>query len=110
MKRFMIVLILVVHFLSSPGYAEETWEKSFHWTWVPWGFGIGTMFIIPMILMLAFWVAVIIGIVYFVKWVRVSANRHDIKVEDTALDILKKRYAKGEITREEFEKMKRDIQ
>ena len=28
---------------------------------------------------------------------------------ETALEILKKRYAKGEVTREEFEQMKRDL-
>lgn len=36
-------------------------------------------------------------------------SRHP-KVSETAIEVLKKRYAKGEISREEFEQMKKDLQ
>jgi putative membrane protein len=110
MKKLLIALLVIVPFVSSLVYAEESWERSFHWSWGPGGFGLGTFFLIPLILMILFWIAVIIGIVYFVKWVIATGKRHETKSEETALDILKKRYAKGEISREEFERIKQDIQ
>lgn len=110
MKRLLLSLLPIVPCVSSPGYAVESWERSFHWSWEPSGFWAGTFFLIPIFLMIAFWVAVIIGFVYFVKWIIAAGKRHDAKSEEIALDILKKRYAKGEITKEEFERIKQDIQ
>ena len=53
-----------------------------------------------------------VGIVLLIVWlVRQSGagNAGSSDREETALDILKKRYAKGEIDKEEFERMKRDL-
>jgi putative membrane protein len=36
-------------------------------------------------------------------------HRHGAYYEETPLEILKRRYAKGEITKADFEQMKRDI-
>ena len=56
------------------------------------------------VFMLLFWILVIYGIVMLVKRSPTSAGKN------TALDILKERYAKGEITKEQFEGMKKDLE
>jgi putative membrane protein len=66
------------------------------WGWI--GFG--------MVHMLIFWVLVILGIVALARWLG-GGPRDDARPR--ALDILKARYAKGEISRDQFEQMKRDI-
>ena len=66
------------------------------WGWI----GLG------MVHMLLFWVLVILGIVVLTRWL--AGGPRD-GVLPSAIDILKARYAKGEITREQFEQMKRDI-
>jgi putative membrane protein len=57
--------------------------------------------------MIIFWALIILGIVYLIKLIvgRGGKKQH----EESPLDILKRRYAKGEITREEFEKMENDL-
>ena len=63
-----------------------------------------------MLFNMAIWIIVVVGIVLLVIWaVRKTSGNSYKKVEETALDILKKRYASGEITKEEYEKKKKDI-
>jgi len=70
-----------------------------------WGYGGWFMSIINII----FWVAVIIGIFYLIKFLSSSAKQsgQETKKSDSALDILRERYAKGEINKEEFEEKKK---
>lgn len=72
-----------------------------HWGDYGWGMGFGWLF------MLVFWVLVILGVVYIFK--TISERTGTGQKGESALDILKKRYAKGEINKEEFEKMKNDL-
>jgi putative membrane protein len=73
-----------------------------HWDY-GWGMGMG----FGWLFMIIFWALVILGVVYIFKMI--SDRSRPAGKGETALDILKKRYAKGEITREEFEKMQDDL-
>ncbi len=74
------------------------------------GFGFGGM-LFGGLMMLAFWVLVIVGVIWLVTALarggqmvtRPSAS------EPRPLDVLKERYAKGEITKEQYEAMKQDL-
>lgn len=70
-----------------------------------WGFG-GMWGMGMMLFMLLFWGLVIVAIVLAIRWL-VSQGRQS--PPDSALEILRQRYARGEINKEEFEAMKRDL-
>ena len=53
-----------------------------------------------------FWILIIVGIGVVFYFINSNKNTQD----ETPLKILKKRYAQGEITKEEFEKMREDIE
>lgn len=57
--------------------------------------------------MLLFWVLLIVGIVMLVKSIRWPMDKSE--QNKTALDLLKERYARGEIERDEFEQKKHDL-
>lgn len=71
-----------------------------------WGMGYGFF---GWLIMLLFWVAIITGIVLLVRWLIDQGKLKGRQTEESALDILKKRYARGEIDREQFENMKREL-
>ena len=71
-----------------------------------WGYGMGWF---GMIMMAAFWIAVIIAIIFLIRWLVLSGGGRRPPPEDTALEILKKRYARGEINKQEFEEKKKDL-
>ena len=75
-----------------------------------WGYHMGFF---SFILMFLFWIAVIVAILFLIRWLVVSTrNCKDRKAgsTDSALENLKIRYAKGEINKEEFEQKKRDLE
>jgi putative membrane protein len=69
------------------------------WMWGAWGLGM-------LVMMLVFWGLVIAGIVLAIRWL---ANPDRGPSADRALDILRERYARGEINKDEFEAKRRDL-
>ncbi len=66
---------------------------------IGWGWlGLGILY------MVVFWGLVILAFVALFKWLGGGSLSGP-----NALDILKARYAKGELTREQFEQLKREI-
>ena len=71
------------------------WDMGFGW----WGFTSG-------LLTLLF----VAGIIIFVVWLaRKPGESGGVATKSSPLDIAKERYAKGEISKEEFEQIKKDL-
>jgi putative membrane protein len=63
------------------------------------------------VFMIFFWVLIIVLIILLIRWL-VTSSHHQTsgtQREDSAVEILKRRYARGEIDKEEFEAKKKDL-
>ena len=71
-----------------------------------WGMGwFGGIF------MIVFWILILVGLVFVIRWLVQATGKgaHSAQSGSRAMDILKERYARGEIDREEFEQRRRDL-
>lgn len=97
--RLLIVLLPLTALMFSSCYYPRGWHMMDDWGHMSRGFGGVFMWLIFLVLIGA--------VIYFVvrgeKWMKRGEG------DETALDILKKRYAKGEITRQEYEEMKKEL-
>ena len=89
---------------SSPtGLTNQQFNNSMMGYGFPFFGGFGWIF------MVLFWGLVIWGIVALVRGSVGTGYNHGGSHEKTPLDILKERYARGEINKEEFESKKKDL-
>ncbi|MEW6688880.1 MAG: SHOCT domain-containing protein [Pseudomonadota bacterium] len=68
------------------------------------GFGIGEGWPI----MVAFWGAIALALVAALRWLNSGGQASGLN-PDSTLDTLRRSYARGEIRRDEYEQLKRDL-
>lgn len=105
-------LFLISFFVFYPGlslaHAEaEAGAGAEHYHMMGTMFGSGGYGFFGMWWMIIFWLLFIFGTIGLIKWF-FTEKRPETKHE-SALDILKKRYAKGEINEDEYNKKKKDL-
>jgi len=98
---FMPMMQMMMGGWSSPLGSNQSNNSMMSFGFSPFS-GFGWIF------MILWWVLIIAGIVALIKWLtNQSRSTHDH--EKSPLEILKERYAKGEIDRKEFEDKKKDL-
>jgi putative membrane protein len=108
-SRWFTAILAVTCTLTmlAPAYAlaqERTWEWQWNMHPMMWMWGAGGL--VMMLMMLVFWGLVIAGLVIGLRWL--VGQGHPAR-RDEALEILRQRYARGEIDKQEFETRKRDL-
>ncbi len=112
----LVVLLLVALFggagmmgFGGFGMGSMMSGSGMHGLGSPYGIGFNPL---GWILPLVFWALIIGGIVLLVVGLARSAGQSSVGrfVSEAPLDVLKARYAKGEITKEQFNEMRQDLQ
>jgi putative membrane protein len=103
---FQLAVIAALSVFPAPALAQyqNGWQRMpmHHW-------GIGWLW---MLMGVIFWILIILALVYLIKYLVQAARRDQDTTKQgshTPLEILKERYARGEIDREEFQSRKKDL-
>lgn len=99
-KIYPTLLLLFFPFLASAHYGDGSFGHHMNMGYGSFGGGI---------LEILFWILIVIGIIYLVKHLSRGREKGERK-EERAIEILKERYARGEISKEEFEQKKKELQ
>ena len=97
MKKLLLIIILLLVFLLKPSI---TFAQGMMGGWG--GFGI-----LGWVSMLLFWSLLILGVIALFRYL--SGSGKTTKNDKTPLEILKERYARGEIDKKEFEEKKKAL-
>jgi len=94
----LIILPALTNFACAqdPNYPMGRWGHM-----MGYGYGGGFMWLI---------VLVLVGVVIYYLAQTLKSKGSDGSITETPLEILKKRYAKGEIDKEEFDRKKKDLE
>ena len=106
---FITLAFMDLLFFVKPAMAQ--WGRYGDWHMGPgmmgdWGMGwFGGIF------MIVFWILILVGLVLVIKWLIQATSRGKVEghTGSRAMEILKERYARGEIDKSQFEAMKRDL-
>ena len=99
----VLIMVFVILFMLPVVALADVEGCGFAWGWNQMmNFGSGGIF-------LMFVFAIVIGLIIYFIISNTKSNRPAVGSNKTSLDIVKERFAKGEITEEEFEKMKKAL-
>jgi len=100
----VLIMVFVILFMLPVVALADVEGCGFTWGWnqmMNFGYGGG--------IFMMFMFAIVIGLIIYFIIANTKSNRYTGRFSETSLDIIKERYAKGEITEEEFEKMKKAL-
>jgi len=100
---FTAAAATLLQFLAPAAFAQGLGERDMWWG-PGWGYG---HMLFGGLMMVVFWGGLIVLVVLAVRWIGSDAARREVPSRQTPLDILKERFARGEIDKKEFDDRKK---